>query len=89
MLVSEFGFVDSLGRNIKAERYRRGFSQEKLAEKTGLHRTYIGVIERGEKNITIRNCCKIADALNIRLSDLIRMSEDGVAVSRLSFSPEE
>lgn len=89
MLLSEIGFVDSLGRNIKAERYRRGFSQEKLAEKTGLHRTYIGVIERGEKNITIRNCCKIADALNIRLSELIRLSEDGISIPTLSFSPEK
>jgi transcriptional regulator with XRE-family HTH domain len=54
----------------------RGYSQNVLAEKSGLHRTYIGVVERGEKNITIFNCSKIADALQVKLSDLIRQAED-------------
>ncbi len=65
-----------LGRSIRAERYRLGLSQEQLAEVSGLHRTYIGVIERGEKNITICNCKKIAHALNLTLWELIRKCED-------------
>jgi transcriptional regulator with XRE-family HTH domain len=64
-----------LGHNIRAERFRNGYSQEELSEKSGLHRTYIGVVERGEKNITIFSCSKIARALNINLSDLIRKAE--------------
>ncbi|NTU74281.1 helix-turn-helix transcriptional regulator [Candidatus Roizmanbacteria bacterium] len=65
----------ALGCNIRAERCRKGYSQEVLAEKSGLHRTYIGVVERGEKNITISNCSKIADALHLKLSDLISRAE--------------
>jgi transcriptional regulator with XRE-family HTH domain len=64
-----------LGHNIRAERFRNGYSQEELSEKSGLHRTYIGVVERGEKNVTIFSCSKIARALNINLSDLIRKAE--------------
>ena len=47
---------------IKNERRKAGLSQEKLAEKTGMHRTYVGMVERGEKNITIANIEKIAKA---------------------------
>lgn len=68
-------FLTALGSNILSERCRRGLSQEVLAEKIGLS-TYIGVVERGEKNITIFNCSKIADALQVTLSDLIRGAED-------------
>ncbi|MDP8306553.1 MAG: helix-turn-helix transcriptional regulator [Candidatus Chlorobium antarcticum] len=68
--------VQSLGLNIRAERSRRGLSQEMLAEASGLHRTYIGVVERGEKNITVCSCKKIASALNLSLSSLIRMAEE-------------
>jgi transcriptional regulator with XRE-family HTH domain len=75
--------LTALGSNIRAERCRRGLSQEVLAEKTGLHRTYIGVVERGEKNITIFNCSKIADALQVTLSDLIRRAEDSFLQSAL------
>lgn len=70
------GISDILGLNIRGERQRKGFSQEQLAEASGLHRNYIGIVERGEKKITVFNCAKIAEALNIRLSDLIRQSEE-------------
>jgi len=68
--------IDVLGLNIRGERMRRGYSQEQLAEASGLHRNYIGIIERGEKKITVFNCAKIAEALNLRLSDLIRLAEE-------------
>jgi transcriptional regulator with XRE-family HTH domain len=45
----------TFGVNVRKERARRKLSQEKLAELAGVHRTYIGMIERGEKNITLRN----------------------------------
>ena len=59
------------GRNVRKYRNERGLSQEQLAEKAGLHRTYIGMIERAEKNITLCNMEKIAMALNVYISDLL------------------
>jgi len=58
------------GNKVREERAKRNLSQEKLAEIAGMHRTYIGMIERAEKNITIRNIKKIANALNLSLSKL-------------------
>ena len=59
------------GKKIQEERKKRGLSQEKLAELAGLHRTYIGMIERGEKNITLSNIEKIANAFKIKISDIL------------------
>lgn len=58
------------GKRIKEERIKRGFSQEELASRAGLHRTYIGMIERAEKNVTLENIEKIAKSLNLNLSNL-------------------
>ena len=60
----------SFGQNVQKTRKRLGLSQEELAEKAGLHRTYIGMIERAEKNITLCNIEKIANALEIAIRDL-------------------
>lgn len=59
-----------VGFNIRKIREDRGLSQEKLAALADLHRAYIGQIERGEKNIGLRNLEKIAKALSIRVKDL-------------------
>lgn len=59
------------GQRVRAERLKQNLSQEKLAEKAGVHRTYIGMIERAEKNITLLNIEKIAKALDIRVSELL------------------
>jgi transcriptional regulator with XRE-family HTH domain len=61
-----------LGKNIRTERLKKSLSQEKLAELAGLHRTYIGMIERAEKNITILNIKKVSSALKIKISDLLK-----------------
>jgi transcriptional regulator with XRE-family HTH domain len=53
------------GEQVKGLRIKKHLSQEGLANKAGVHRTYIGMIERGEKNITIKNICKIANALGV------------------------
>lgn len=60
------------GKNIRTLRMEAGLSQEELANKTKVHRTYIGMIERGEKNITIRNAEKIALAFNVPIDELFR-----------------
>jgi transcriptional regulator with XRE-family HTH domain len=59
------------GQRVREERMRLGLSQEELANCAGVHRTYIGMIERAEKNITLENIEKIADALNIPLDKLM------------------
>ena len=59
-----------LGQRIRNYRTAKGLSQEKLAELSGCHHTYIGQLERGEKNATIESVEKIATALHISLSTL-------------------
>lgn len=58
------------GMKVREIRKMRGLSQEELSFKANLHRTYIGMIERAEKNITLVNISKIADALEVSISDL-------------------
>ncbi len=58
------------GQRVKLIRTKRNLSQEQLAALAGVHRTYIGMIERGEKNITLINVHKIGSALGIRIADL-------------------
>jgi transcriptional regulator with XRE-family HTH domain len=57
--------------NIKQYRKLTGLSQEELGEKAGLHRTYIGSVERGERNITLDSLEKIAKALNVAPVQLV------------------
>ncbi len=63
------------GQKVREIRQKQGLSQEELAFKADLHRTYIGMIERGEKNITLTNIEKIARALNIRMTKLLDFSD--------------
>ncbi len=58
--------------NIKRIRLAKGISQEALADLAGLHRTYIGAVERGERNITLINANRIAEALGVKLSDCLK-----------------
>jgi transcriptional regulator with XRE-family HTH domain len=60
----------AFGNKIREARQSKGFSQETLAEKAGLHRTYIGTVERGERNPALVNLVRIADALSVDLSTL-------------------
>lgn len=63
--------VKRIGLNITIIREQQGLTQEKLAELAGLHRAYIGQIERGEKNIGLRNLEKISKALNVDIRVLV------------------
>jgi transcriptional regulator with XRE-family HTH domain len=58
------------GRRVRELRERRGWSQEQLAAQCGLHRTYVGGIERGERNPALLNIGRIAEALGIEVRDL-------------------
>ena len=59
------------GEKVREIRKEKGLSQEELAHKADLHRTYIGMIERAEKNITLLNIEKIANSLQINISNLL------------------
>ena len=58
------------GNRVREERVRQALSQEQLAVKAGVHRTYIGMVERAEKNITLLNIEKIAKALDTKITNL-------------------
>ncbi|MFZ2153009.1 MAG: helix-turn-helix transcriptional regulator [Microgenomates group bacterium] len=64
------------GQSVRQEREKQGLSQEELANKAKVHRTYIGMIERAEKNITLANIEKIANALKMKISNLLKQDED-------------
>ena len=59
------------GEKVRETRKEKGLSQEELAHKADLHRTYIGMIERAEKNITLINIEKIANALEVEIKELL------------------
>ena len=61
-----------LGAQLRKLRKQRGYSQESLAASVDLHRTYVGQIERGETSASVDNLKKLADALNLKLTDLVK-----------------
>jgi transcriptional regulator with XRE-family HTH domain len=63
--------LKKLGRNIRAARKKQGLSQEALALAADLDRSYIGGVERGERNIAVVNLKRIADALQLPVSELL------------------
>lgn len=60
------------GERVRQLRKQKKFSQEELAQETGLHRTYISDIERGNRNVSLENIKKIADALDVQLNYLLK-----------------
>lgn len=63
--------VQTFAQNVRKRRVALGISQESLAEAAGVHRTYIGMIERAEKNVTLYNIERIAGALNVSAASLL------------------
>ena len=70
MLVARKTILIKFGDKVRSERLKQNISQEELAARAGVHRTYIGMIERAEKNITLENIEKVAKALKISIADL-------------------
>lgn len=60
------------GQRVRSERMKLGISQEELASRADVHRTYIGMIERAEKNITLENIEKICKALGLTVSEFFK-----------------
>lgn len=69
--MKEKNIAEKFGENVRKFRNLQGITQEDLAEKSELHRTYIGMVERGERNISLNNAYRIATALNVSLSEMM------------------
>jgi transcriptional regulator with XRE-family HTH domain len=67
----------TLGRNVRAVRVERGLSQEDFADMVGVHRTYMGGVERGERNLTLRSVERLAQQLGVDPLELL--ASDGPA----------
>lgn len=67
---TDIELLKEFGLKVQKRRKKLGFSQEELAFRAGFHRTYIGMIERAERNITLSNIKRLADALQINIKDL-------------------
>lgn len=76
-MVSKHEILNVFGENVRKHRRLLDISQEELAHRADLHRTYIGMIERAEKNITLINIVKIANGLEVKIEDLIKESNNG------------
>ncbi|WHU45758.1 helix-turn-helix transcriptional regulator [Gordonia sp. L191] len=61
-----------VGRNLRRYRLERGYSQEDFADRMGVHRTYMGSVERGERNLSLRSVEKFADFLGVDPLELLR-----------------
>jgi len=68
--------LELVGKRIRDIRKTKNLSQEQLGEKSGFHFTYIGGLERGERNISISNLAKIADALEVNIRDLFNFEQE-------------
>ena len=64
-------YFNILGSNVRALRIERKLTQEQLADLCDLHRTYVGAIERGDRNVSLKNIVIIAQALNVEPSELL------------------
>ena len=64
--------LSGFGDKLRELRKKRGLSQEELADEAGLHRTYIGGVERGERNPTLTTLKRLADALHLRIDELLK-----------------
>lgn len=77
---NEGDFLGRLAQALRAERAERGLSQEQLSLRTGVHRNYIGGIERAERNPTVTTLAKLAAGLGVTTSELLALAEDSEAV---------
>ncbi|MBE3123895.1 MAG: helix-turn-helix transcriptional regulator, partial [Planctomycetes bacterium] len=61
-----------LGKTVRRLRLKLGWTQDVMADRSGLHRAHIGEIERGQTNVTLQTLKTLADALNVRITDLLK-----------------
>ena len=61
----------TVGRNLRTYRLERGLSQEAFADQLGVHRTYMGGVERGERNLTLKSLEKMAEQIRVEARELL------------------
>lgn len=71
-MVSYQDLLEKIGKDIRIERTRKGLSQEKFAEIAGVHTNYIGKIERGEQNLTIKKLVEILNSLDLNINFVLK-----------------
>ena len=81
--------VHHVGKRLRGYRVAAGMSQERLAEKAGLHPTYIGQVERGEKNLTIESLEKITNALEVPMAAVFEKMESRNEMGNFSLKAYE
>lgn len=69
--MSKNNILKKFAQNVRALRLQKGWSQEELAKRSDLHRTYIGAIERQERNVSLLNVERIATAFKVDIKDLL------------------
>lgn len=75
MILTIMDITQFFGEKVRSIRKEQQLSQDELADQCNLHRTYIGAVERGERNITLINAEKIANALQVSLSELVNRDD--------------
>lgn len=80
----EAKIIDGIGESVRILRSRLGISQEELAERSGLHRTFIARVEGGSRNVTLKSVVKLAEALRVSVSKLLSTSEDGLNAKEIA-----
>jgi transcriptional regulator with XRE-family HTH domain len=73
LLMSPADVCAQFGARVRALRIVKGWSQEQLADAAALHRTYVGSLERGERNVSLKNIYRLADALEVDVQSLFAM----------------
>lgn len=81
--------LKQVGARVRVLRKERGLSQESLGEKGGFHFSYIGQVERGEKNVSLMNLAKIAEALEVNLIQLFAYTEEEMELTSLDRAVQE
>lgn len=66
----------TVGKNLRAYRQERGLSQEAFADLVGVHRTYMGGLERGERNLTLRSVERIAEVVEVDVMELLTVDSE-------------
>jgi transcriptional regulator with XRE-family HTH domain len=70
------GIEKRFGDRVRELRLKRGWTQDEFADVSGFHRAYVGTVERGETNISLRNVETLAKALGVKLADLFRRLDE-------------
>jgi transcriptional regulator with XRE-family HTH domain len=81
--------LKALGQRIRELRTVQGYSQEAFADKCGVHRTFMGTVERGESNLSFQNIFKVAATLGVSLSALFQDLEQSINVQADAIKPQK